>query len=132
MNHEPKPSRCFPLLYLVAGLALCGSARILTRADWPEFRGPTGDGHALASSAKTPAGFPLHWSETNNVKWKTEIPFKGWSAPLVLGNQVWVTTATEDGHDFYAIGLDADTGRSGSMRRSSTVTTRNRSAMAHR
>jgi outer membrane protein assembly factor BamB len=52
----------------------------------------------------------LQWSETNHIKWKTAIPFKGWSAPVVLGNQVWVTTATEDGHDFYAIGLDAQSG----------------------
>jgi outer membrane protein assembly factor BamB len=51
------------------------------------------------------------WSETENVTWKTEIPFRGWSTPVVLGGQVWVTTATLDGHDFFAICLDADTGK---------------------
>ncbi len=76
-----------------------------SRADWPEFRGPHGDGHASGT------GFPLHWSETNNVKWKTAIPFKGWSAPVVMGDQVWVSTATEDGHDYYAICVDAKTGK---------------------
>ena len=90
---------------VLALLTLISSAR----ADWPEFRGPTGDGHA-AQPAGQLLGVPLHWSETNNVKWKTAIPYRGWSTPVVLGNQVWVTTATEDGHDFYAIGLDAETG----------------------
>ena len=65
--------------------------------DWPEFRGPTGDGHVA------PAGLPLHWSETNNIKWKTAIPYKGLSTPVIMGRQVWLTSATEDGHDFFAI-----------------------------
>ena len=56
-------------------------------------------------------GLPLHWSETNNVKWKTEIPLHGISTPVVMGGQVWLTTATEDGHDFYAIRVDAETGK---------------------
>ena len=78
------------------------------RADWPEFRGPTGDGHAAASDQKL--GLPLKWSEQSNIKWKTAIPHRGWSTPVVLGGQVWVTTASEAGHDYYAIGLDAETG----------------------
>lgn len=56
-------------------------------------------------------GFPLHWSETNNIKWKTAIPYRGWATPVVLGGQVWLTTATEEGHDFFAIGVDAETGK---------------------
>lgn len=95
-------------------LALAGLALVLssfpTRADWPEFRGPFQDGHATAPGKTKPAGLPITWSETNNVKWKTEIPFTGWSTPVVMGKQVWLTTATTDGHDFYAICVDADTG----------------------
>jgi outer membrane protein assembly factor BamB len=75
------------------------------RADWPQFRGPTGDGHATAK------GLPLTWSETENIKWKVEIPHRGWSTPVVMGGQVWITTATLDGHDFFAICLDAATGK---------------------
>jgi outer membrane protein assembly factor BamB len=78
---------------------------------WPEFRGPWGDGYVSAPGDKRIIGFPLHWSDTNNVKWKTEIPFKGWSAPVVLNGQVWVTTATDDGHDCFAICVDEDTGK---------------------
>lgn len=82
-----------------------------TRADWPEFRGPSGDGHASASVDAKLVGLPLQWSETNNVKWKIEIPHRGWSAPVVLGGQVWLTTATVDGHDFFAICVDAESGQ---------------------
>lgn len=83
----------------------------IARADWPEFRGPSGDGHVPASSNNTGRGLPLQWSETSNVKWKTEIPHRGWSTPVVMGGQVWLTTATQDGHDFFAMCLDADSGK---------------------
>jgi len=81
------------------------------RADWPEFRGPWGDGHVARPGDTNLVGFPLHWSETNNIKWKTEIPYRGWSTPVVMEGQVWLSTATEDGHDFFAIGLDARSGQ---------------------
>ncbi|MCX7009264.1 MAG: PQQ-binding-like beta-propeller repeat protein [Kiritimatiellaeota bacterium] len=75
-------------------------AAVTVRADWPEFRGPTADGQAGNP------GLPLTWSETENVKWKTEIPFRGWATPVILGGQVWLANATLDGHDFYAMCLD--------------------------
>ena len=78
--------------------------------DWPEFRGPNANVHVTAENGKE-IGLPLHWSETNNVKWKTEIPYYGISTPVVVDNQVWLTTAKQDGHDFYALRLDANTGR---------------------
>lgn len=81
------------------------------RADWPEFRGPFGDGHVSAPGETNSIGLPLYWSETENVKWKTEIPDRGWSTPVVLGDQVWLTTATLEGHDFFAICVDAANGR---------------------
>ena len=78
----------------------------LAAADsWPGFRGPHGNGHADA------ANLPETWSETENVRWKTPVPHRGWSTPLVHGNQIWLTTATEDGHDFSALCLDRATGR---------------------
>ncbi len=58
-------------------------------ADWPQFRGPDGQGHALSESA------PLRWSESENVAWKISIEGRGWSSPVVLGRQVWLTTAVE-------------------------------------
>jgi outer membrane protein assembly factor BamB len=82
------------------------AAGFSARADWPEFRGPTGDGKVEGNR-----GLPLHWSETENVKWKTAIPNRGWSTPVIFGKQIWMTDATVDGHDFYAICVDEDTGK---------------------
>jgi outer membrane protein assembly factor BamB len=81
------------------------------RADWPEFRGPWCDGRATAPGQTNLLGLPLHWSETENVKWKTPIPYRGWSTPVILHGQIWLTTATIDGHDFFAICLDQQTGK---------------------
>ena len=80
------------------------------RGDWPDFRGPTADGYVAAAGDATPIGLPLEWSESKNVKWKTEIPYRGWSTPVIMDGQVWLTTATEDGHDFFAICVDEATG----------------------
>lgn len=74
---------------------------------WPSFRGPTADGHASEITAVT----PLEWGEGRNLKWKIEIPFRGWSTPAVMGGQVWLTTATIEGNDFYALCVDAETGK---------------------
>lgn len=95
----------------VLALVLLASGWIGARADWPEFRGPWGDGHASAPGETNLLGLPLYWSETNNIKWKTEIPFRGWSTPVVMAGQVWLTTATDDGHDFFAICVDAESGK---------------------
>src|SRR5690242_11118711 len=118
MNH-PRGKLFHPLAFLFhakspflrSGMALLVLAAGEARADWPEFRGPSGDGHAPLSGDTRLLGFPLRWSETNHIKWKTEIPYRGWSTPVVMDNQVWLTTATEDGHDFFAIGVDARSGR---------------------
>src|SRR3984885_825995 len=96
--------------FLFFALASCLLSGTTARADWPQFRGPWGDGHVSPPGDTKVIGLPLHWSETENIKWKTEIPFQGWSTPVVMGGQVWLTTATEDGHDFFVLCLDADTG----------------------
>lgn len=111
MSHDKR--RCSVLNKLVFWfcVALLGFSTPAARADWPEFRGPWGNGCVSAPGNNKPLGLPLEWSETNNVKWKTEIPYRGWSTPVVLNGQVWVTTATEDGHDFFAICVDPEAGK---------------------
>lgn len=98
-------------LGLALTLVCLASSTAAAGAAWPEFRGPWGNGYALDRGDSKPIGLPLRWSDTENVKWKTEIPHRGWSTPVVLGGQVWLTTATVEGHDCFAIGLDADTGK---------------------
>jgi outer membrane protein assembly factor BamB len=75
------------------------------QADWPQFRGPEGDGRAASTA------LPLTWGEDRNVAWKTAIHGRGWSSPVVLGNQVWLTTATPDGRDLFAVAVDRLTGK---------------------
>jgi outer membrane protein assembly factor BamB len=80
-------------------------------ADWPQFRGPTGQG---LSDAKAP---PTEWGPETNIAWKVEIPGKGWSSPVTSGGRVFLTTAVP--HDqardadqsLRAICLDAATGK---------------------
>lgn len=80
------------------------------QAQWPQFRGPWGNGLA-SQPGEEPAGVPIHWSETENVTWKTPIPYRGWSTPVVVDGQMWLTTATPDGHDFFVVCLDAESGQ---------------------
>lgn len=73
--------------------------------NWPEFRGLTGQGHSGER------GLPLTWSETENVAWKVPIPGRGWSSPVLIDDQIWLTTAMDDGRSLRAICLNRDTGR---------------------
>ena len=59
--------------------------------DWPAFRGPTGQGHS------SERGLPFEWSESTNIAWKTPVPGRGWSSPVVAAGRVWLTTATAVG-----------------------------------
>ena len=77
---------------LTAGSALAGD-------NWPQFRGPEGNGHSDS------VGLPLKWSETENVVWKTPIHDHGWSSPVVWNDQIWMTTATTEGHHMFAVAV---------------------------
>src|SRR5260370_32030850 len=90
---------CF-ILFTAAALAAAAAAG----ENWPEFRGPNGAG---VSDAK---GLPTSWGEKENVVWKTPIHDKGWSSPVVWGNQVWMTTAKADGTTMYAVCVDRKSG----------------------
>ncbi len=71
---------------------------------WNQFRGPNGDGKSVAK------GLPVEFSNTQNVRWKTAIHDKGWSSPVVWGDQVWLTTAREDGKELFAVCVDLVSG----------------------
>jgi outer membrane protein assembly factor BamB len=74
-------------------------------AQWPQFRGPDGTGHAASSE------LPLTWAEGRNVRWKTAVHGRAWSSPVILGSQIWMTTATPDGRQLSAVALDRDSGK---------------------
>jgi len=79
-------------------------ALLLPDSDWPQFRGPTGQG------TSDEHGLPLNWSETSNIRWKVPIPGRGWSSPVVQGDHIWLTTATEEGKSLRAISVDRNSG----------------------
>src|SRR6185503_5239659 len=76
----------------------------LPLSDWPQFRGPTGQGHSDEQ------GLPLTWSETKNVRWKVAIPGRGWSSPVVQADRIWLTTATDEGKSLRALSIDRNSG----------------------
>ena len=58
---------------------------------WPQFRGAESRG--IASNPN----LPIRWSASENVEWKTDLPGRGWSSPIVWGNRVFLTTVVNKG-----------------------------------
>jgi len=91
---------------ILAGvIAAAGIALNVRAAGWPVFRGPNGNG--IVQDARP----PLHWSEQENVVWKTPIPHLGWSTPVIQGGRIWLTSATENGTSFFVFCVDAPSGK---------------------
>lgn len=91
-------------LTVMLSLLMAGSLRA---EDWPEFRGPTGQGLVRQGAP------PTEWGPNKNVVWKQPIPGKGWSSPVVVSNRVYLTTAVTAGGglSLRALCLDAATGK---------------------
>lgn len=73
--------------------------------EWPQFRGPDGQGHALQR------GLPTTWSETENIAWKVPVAGRGWSSPVIANGQIWLTTALDEGHSLHALCYDEADGK---------------------
>jgi outer membrane protein assembly factor BamB len=73
--------------------------------DWPQFRGPDGQGHSGAE------GIPLQWSEKQNIKWKVAVPGEGWSSPVVSGGRIWLTCSEKKGKSLRVVCFDKKTGQ---------------------
>jgi outer membrane protein assembly factor BamB len=115
---------------------LLGATSIATAADWLQWRGPSNTGMAVGDA-------PLRWSDSANIKWKTAIPGKGHSTPLIVRNRLYLTTAVPTGrssdvgpnrsragggadagleHRFEVMAFDRDTGKI-AWQRTATVAT---------
>jgi outer membrane protein assembly factor BamB len=92
------------LVMLALWIVGLSATTLQLHAQWTEFRGPNGSGTATGP-------LPLTWSEATNVQWKTVIHGRGWSSPIVLGDQIWMTTATEDGRQLYGVAVDRESGK---------------------
>jgi outer membrane protein assembly factor BamB len=73
--------------------------------NWPQFRGPRGDGTSLST------GLPLGWQGEEKVRWQTPVHGRAWSSPVIWDGQIWLTTATEDGRELGVVCLDAAAGK---------------------
>jgi len=131
---KPSAKISFALLAcLGAALFFSNPSSAAGDANWPQWRGPEGSGISAER------GLPEEWGETKNVRWKTPLPGKGHSSPIVWGKRVFLTTAVEGAvvpgakavphkmgdqewkhpdsvgadrkHAFKVIALDRDTGR---------------------
>jgi outer membrane protein assembly factor BamB len=81
------------VLALLIGLAAASWSHAAATGDanWPQFRGPNG----AAVSANT--DLPDQWSATDNVAWKTDLPGRSWSSPIVWGDRVFLTAVVNMG-----------------------------------
>lgn len=72
---------------------------------WPSYRGPTDQGEAGAVK------LPVRWSEREHVSWKTPLEGKAWSSPVIWGDRIWLTSATEDGTQLFVVCVDKKSGK---------------------
>ena len=90
-RYNPSMRLSWHLRLLASAWTLCVLvAPHSSQAQWPQFRGPQGDGHVVDASP-----LPLHWSETENVTFKVPVPGQGWSSPIVQDGKIWLTSAVE-------------------------------------
>jgi outer membrane protein assembly factor BamB len=93
-------------------LIFCFNLQAQSSAHWPQWRGPFFNGMARGDA-------PSVWSDTTNIKWKTEIPGRGFSTPAIWGDRIFVTTAIPTGSGagtvveqrFEVLSLDRKTGK---------------------
>ena len=99
---EPMSRALTVLLVAVVATAVVGAD------DWPAFRGGSGQGHS------SERGLPLAWSEVTGVLWKTPVPGRGWSSPVVANGRAWLTTsvtANAGTGSLRLVAYDVETGR---------------------
>ena len=91
--------RCLCLVFFLVAAA--------PAAEWPEFRGPTGQGHSTATN------LPIEWGPEKNVAWKQPVAGTGWSSPVVDRGRIFLTSGvrgSEGGPSLRALCFNAATG----------------------
>ncbi len=96
-------------ILLVTAVVLTSSIHdVSAEENWQQFRGPRGDGSATGN-------LPIRWSQSKNksknIRWRTSIPGRGWSSPVIWGKRIWMTTATDDGKTMSVICVDRLSGK---------------------
>lgn len=89
----------------IPATAVAADGPVVAELDWPQFRGPDGQGHGSGEN------LPTKWSEITNIVWKTELPGQGWSSPVIHAGRVWVTAAINDGSILKVLSVNQATGK---------------------
>ena len=97
------------ILFSSSPLALCLILAVAGSAgggeNWTSYRGPTDQGHADG------ADLPVRWSESQNIAWKTPVPGKAWSSPVIWDDRIWLTSADEGGAHLSVVCVDKNSGK---------------------
>lgn len=91
------------LLVVVLSACVCSLA-LAAEGDWPQWRGPTSDGHS------TETNIPVTWDESSIV-WKTALPGSGQSSPIIAGDRIFLTSALENGQQRVVFCVDRKSGK---------------------
>ncbi len=105
---KPKLRLLALLSVIVSVSLLSGTARGQTKAapgDWPWWRGAAFDGKSSDAAPVTT------WSAQKHVLWKTPVPGRGHSSPIVCGERIFLTTADERAQKQYVLAFDRTTGK---------------------
>jgi outer membrane protein assembly factor BamB len=79
-----------PLFLMILVFQMAISSLEARGQDWQEFRGRDGKGLATAKN------LPAQWDDSKNIAWKTTVPGRGWSSPVIVDDELWMTTALEN------------------------------------
>ncbi|MDP6555979.1 MAG: PQQ-binding-like beta-propeller repeat protein [Pirellulaceae bacterium] len=89
---------------LTMGCAAMFLAVVAQAGDWPQFRGPLGNGVAEGE------GFPTSWGPEENIKWKVSLPYPGAGSPIVSNGRVFLPSASDDGRSRSLLCFDRSDG----------------------
>jgi len=82
-------------VFSVCFMINCQFTATAQQSNWTHFLGSSLDGIFKQTCV------PTIWNDSVNIIWKTRINVKGWSSPVVYGDQVWLTSVTEDGKQMF-------------------------------
>ena len=94
----------FLLLVPLAAVTILTASCSQSSADWTHFRGSSLDGIAA------PGEYPTTWNDSTNIRWIAPAEGRGWSSPVVHSGQVWLTSASPDGKEMFALCYDLKSG----------------------
>jgi len=99
--------RFFRMVFVVAAVSAWSNVSFAdAKGDWWTWRGPNRNG--VAAAGQSP---PVQWSDAQTVVWKTRVPGRGHSSPIVVGNRILLSTADEDRQIQAVLCFDRSTGK---------------------